>query len=261
MKITTWARDLLIIPIIVGVVVGVVIGLFQLVTQSISKEKRNLDIQLEGPISLNEINKLLEGFQFKTKYYFEWDGQPKVVHESKQNLESQTKQKVPDNDNINLRRPIAPRITGIKMSLELDELYVYKLHINNSGDIALQNLSAHIAFRTDNEDFIVATYSHFTEPKSMSDTIEHLDSSDSKNVKFRYASINPGEQDVITVLASRPSSFGIDLRGSGYTVSKESVFSLDDKENVWIIYMLFAVLGAVFSILLRYFINCYLTRA
>lgn len=81
MKLTPWLRDLLIIPIIVGIV----IVLFQNVFQYTLKEKKNIEIQLEGPISLNTINELLEdsGFKTKAKYIFEWDGQPKVVSEKK----------------------------------------------------------------------------------------------------------------------------------------------------------------------------------
>ena len=144
--------------------------------------------------------------------------------------------------------------------MEFEELYAYKLRLKNSGDISFKNLFAHIAFSTDDEEFKVAIYSHFTSPKSMREDIERLDSSDSKNLKFRYATFNPGEQDVITVLASGPCSFGIDLRGSGYSISKESEFSSEDKENRWIFFALFGVLVAVISLLLNYFINRYRTN-
>ena len=256
MKFTSWVRDLLIIPIIVGIV----IGLFQLAPQYILKEKRNIEIQLEGPISLNEINELLEDSHFKTKYSFEWSGQLKVVSEKKQTSEPQATQELPDKDNQDLPFP-APTITSLKSTLELEELYAYKIRLENSGDISFKDLLADIKFSTDDEEFRVVTYSHFSSPNSMSEDIEHLNSSDSKHIKFSYATLNPGEQDVITVLASGPCSFGVDLRGSGYTVTKESVvFSSEDKEKRWILYALYGVLGAVISLLLSYFTHRHLTK-
>ena len=255
MKFTPWFRDLLVIPIIVGFV----IVLFQIVPQYVLKEKRNIEIQLEGPISLNAINELLEDSHFETKYSFEWDGQPKVVSEKKQTSESKATQELPDKEFEDLR-PSPPTINSLKFSLELEELYAYKLHLENSGDILFKDLSANIKFSTGDEEFRVVTYSHFSSPSSMSEDIEHLDSSDLKHIKFKYATFNPGEKDVITVLASGPCSFGIDLRGSGYTISKESVFSSEDKEKHWIFYALYGVLGAVISLLLSYFTHWRLTR-
>ena len=72
MKFNRWFRDLLVIPIIVGIV----IVLFQIISQLALKEKKSIEIQLEGPISLNIIEDLLEDSNFKTKFRFEWEGQP-----------------------------------------------------------------------------------------------------------------------------------------------------------------------------------------
>ena len=255
MKFAPWVRDLLVIPI----VVGIVIGLFQVVPQYFFKEKKNIEIQLEGPISINAINELLEDSHFKTKYSFEWDGKSKVVSEKKQTPEPQATQEIPDKDIEDLPH-LAPTMLSLKFTLELDELYAYKLHIENSGDISFKDLLANIKFSTDDEKFTVATYSHFSSPSSMSEDVEHLASSDSKQIKFKYATFNPGEQDIITVLASKPCSFGINLRGSGYTVSKDSVFSLRTKEKHWIFYVLYGVLGAVISLLISYFTHRHLTN-
>ncbi|MDZ7830264.1 MAG: hypothetical protein U5L07_00775 [Desulfobacterales bacterium] len=260
MKLTPWLRDLLIIPIIVGIV----IVLFQNVFQYTLKEKKNIEIQLEGPISLNTINELLEdsGFKTKAKYIFEWDGQPKVVSEKKQKSASQATQKLPNKDfeDSHLSSLPPPTMTNLKVTLELEELYAYKVHIENSGDISFKDLLANIKFSADDDNFTAVTYSHFSRPNSMSEDIEHLNSSDSKHVKFKYATFNPGEQDVITVLASGPCSFGVELRGSGYTILKESVFPSDHKEKYWVFYALYGVLGAVISILLSYLTHWRLTR-
>lgn len=85
--------------------------------------------------------------------------------------------------------------------VETSNIYGYKVHLWNSGSVALQNLAVRFAFESSAADFAVFNVTHETVPKEEFGKIEEI-GSDKVSKRFVYELLNPKDEDTLTFLTN-----------------------------------------------------------
>lgn len=281
MNYSGWFRDRLILPIVLPIISGIAIASFEAGSGHFFKERRDVDVRLEGPMDLSRLGglmgvlRLLFGnnlsgkalekleevlgedpgtiveYEVQVEYKLQADGSktsPKIYFNPKQ-IDNYAK----DSD-VPLTAPLGLSVSKVRVNY--NELYLYNIYIKNSGDIELKDITGNISFLTDDNDFSVVSHEHYTKPKIMSETVKYLKSSNPRELKYRYTFLNPGEEDQIIILATKPCSYAFELRASGYSISKFSDSSESDNNRLkWLMYPLIALFSSWLIYLLYSFVR------
>lgn len=98
-----------------------------------------------------------------------------------------------------------PAIEHVKVEVNdvaVSFLVAYKVRIWNSGDVPLKALPISFVFEGEAEGFQVFSTSHLTNPQYEFGRIDEKELDDATGSRFVYELLNPGDQDIVTLLTN-----------------------------------------------------------
>ena len=226
---------LLAFPIIVGIVIAVIsFGI------DWYKTSRKVTVIIEGPFSFANIQELLGNAQINVV----WWGKDKP----KPNPEPE-KPRDP-------RAPAAVGKLGVGVEMNLNELQIYKVTVRNTGSSPLKELPVRLVFEDASNNFSVYAIQHKTNPPHEFGEIKT--GSDLSSPRFVYQLLNPGDEDVLTVLASEKRDLKVYARGEG--VSLDVRHAGEDRFASWSMLLIASGLGGMILGIITTFLGWLLGR-
>jgi len=212
------------------IVVGLVIVLAQFAIERY-KTTRKASVIIEGPFAFAQIYELFDKAKFS--FEFEYEGQTIPNPEPQQPAKPGT-----------LASP-----TGLKVTqrVKVNELQVYKITIRNTGNSPLRNLPVRLVFENASVQFRFFAAKHKTIPQREFGDIKE-DFSEVSSPRFVYQLLNPGDEDVITFLASEKSSIKAYSKGEGVSFDVTSA-SENNGRNWSVLIAVSALAGTILGIL------------
>ena len=218
-----------------GLVYPITVGIILLFGQFIFeryKTTRKVSAVIEGPFSFSQIHELFADAKISLS----------VVWWGKQSTSSEPLKPADP------RVPSAPRL-GIGVQMDLDQLQIYKVTIRNSGNSPIKDLPIRLVFEEPSEKFSVFTILHKTNPAHEFGAIKSDHNMSSP--RFIYELLNPGNEDVITVLASEKRQLRVYAGGEGVSLDVRTA-SETAPANIYIFIIIAFVGGAILGMVILY---------
>lgn len=188
-------------PISVGIMIGIVVALIGLGVDSY-KTSRKVTAIIEGPFSFSNIHELFDNAQISIDVVWWGKNKPKANFEP---------EKLRD-----LRAPSGVGKLGVGVKMDVNELQIYKVTVRNTGSSPIKELPVRLVFENASENFSVFAIQHKTDPPHEFGEIKT--DSDMSSPRFIYQLLNPGDEDVLTVLASEKRELQVYTRGEGVSL-------------------------------------------
>ena len=192
MRQQNWVR-LLAFPIIVGIVIAVV-----QFTIDRYKTMRKVSAVIEGPFAFAQIHDLFD--KANISFNFSFGGKREDLAQKPQ----------PPNP----RAPAAPQNLSLSIEAKAEDLHVYKVTIRNTGNSPIRDLPIRLLFENASNKFTMLAVQHKTNPAREFGEIKD-DLAEWQSPRFVYQLLNPGDEDVITILASEKSELKVYSKGEG----------------------------------------------
>jgi hypothetical protein len=202
------------------------------------KTSRKVTIIIEGPFSFANLQELLGNAQVNVT----WWGKDKP----KPNPEPE-KPRDP-------RVPAVPKL-GIGVEMNLNELQIYKVTVRNTGSSPLKELPVRLVFEDASTNFSVYAIQHKTNPPQEFGEIKT--DSNISSPRFVYQLLNPGDEDVITVLASEKRELKVYARGEGVSLD---VRRAGEDRSAWSILLITSALAGMILGIITTFLGWLLGR-
>jgi hypothetical protein len=212
---------LLAFPIIVGIVIAVIgLGI------DWYKTSRKVTVIIEGPFSFANIQELLGDAQINVTWWGK--DKPKPNPEPEQPRDP--------------RVPAAPKL-GIGVEMKLNELQIYKVTVRNTGSSPLKELPVRLVFEDASNNFSVYAILHKTNP--LHEFGEIKSNFDMSSPRFVYQLLNPGDEDVLTILASEKRELNVYARGEGVSIDVRRAGVDSSTTWNWFLLVTFSAVGGV----------------
>jgi hypothetical protein len=205
--------------------VGLVIVLAQFLIDRY-KTIRKVSATIEGPFAFAQIHELFD--KAKISFRFQWEGKT---------VPSPEPPKPP-----RPRAPASPSGFGLTMEVKVDDLQVYKATIRNTGNSPVKDLPIRFVFENASDKFRIFAAKHKTNPEREFGEIKD-DFSELSSPRFIYQLLNPGDEDVITILATEKRDLKVYSKGEG--VAFEVTSAGENRPVNWFIYLTLTALGGI----------------
>ena len=137
--------------------------------------------------------------------------------------------------------PLMPNIAISVNGKPASTLFTYRVKIWNSGDVALNDLPVRLQFAPV-KPFAVFAASHATKPPAEFGRIDEVGSTPTAK-RFVYELLNPGDSDLITILADQPARVQVFAKAPNLSLENET----PSDPTSWMDWL--AVFGAVIAAL------------
>jgi hypothetical protein len=224
---------LLAFPIIVGIVIAVIgLGI------DWYKTSRKVTVIVEGPFSFANLQELLGNAQVNVTWWGKDTPKPNPEPEKPRDP----------------RAPAAVGKLGIGVEVNLNELQIYKVTVRNTGASPLKELPVRLVFEDASNNFSVHAILHKTNPPHEFGEIKT--DSNMSSPRFVYQLLNPGDEDILTVLASEKRELKVYARGEGVSVDVRRAG--EDRSVNWFLLVAYCavagvILGLLSTVLSRFF--------
>jgi hypothetical protein len=137
---------------------------------------------------------------------------------------------------------VAITVNGIPTS----ELFTYKVRVWNSGGVPITNIPIRLVFNADGSTFKIFNVAHATEPTYEFGGIQEQ-GSDTTSKRFVFGLLNPGNQDVITLVTNTGAPLQFYSNVEGVRIKQVG----QQEPRNWVSYLapLAAIIGFVGSLL------------
>lgn len=199
MRTQDWVR-LIAFPIIVGIVIVSV-----QFTIDRYKTTRTVSAVIEGPFAFAQIHELFEKADISINFTFRRKPEDLVQEQKKSSRPAQSS---------NPRALRAPTNLTAGVEMKVDDLHLYKVTIKNTGNSPIRDLPIRLVFENTSGKFAMLAIQHKTNPAREFGEIKD-DLAEFPSPRFVYQLLNPGDEDVITILASEKRDLKVFSKGEG----------------------------------------------
>ena len=216
-----WIKTILFV-IGCGVVATVVGGL---ILNYLTLSEKNISISIDGPFDLVTLNKLFKKKNVSFEFNYKWEAEKESSKQEEQALDHSSQTPPPETRTEKLPyvplRP--PTITSVRTFVKSDDAQIYRISLKNSGKVELTDLPLRLIFIPKNKDFKIVSLEHNTMPKNNFSEIKHT-YEEKLEVLITYSLLNPGDRDVITLLATQDAllTMAVKTKGLSYETSSAS---------------------------------------
>ena len=194
-----WARDLLVLPIVVGIVL---VG-SQFAIDTYKEKKKNITATIEGPFNIVKIHELFKKADLSYELRYNFETTPTAPTSQQQATKA-----------LETNRPSPPSNFSGFASVTFKDLFIYRITIQNTGDLPIRNLPIRFVFNDSIKDFQIVTFEHNTTPEHEFGEIED-DFSENNKPRFIYSLLNPGDEDKVMLLVNENSDLEIFAKAEG----------------------------------------------
>jgi hypothetical protein len=199
------------------VVFPLVVGLLLIVAQFVLeryKTTRKVTAVIEGPFAFAQIHELFDKAQISIQFEF---GSKKETpqNESTSKLETKGTSPIQGEKSATKAPPASPSSMSLSMKIaDINDLQLYRVTIRNTGTASIRDLPVRLVLEHPSDKFQFIALKHKTNPAMEFGEIKD-DVSNPSSPRFVYQLLNPGDEDVITLLTSEQLTLNAYAKGEG----------------------------------------------